>query len=424
MTKVYGVQPTAKMYNTLMAAWMDRRQPRRVEALYQELNRKYQTLYNKKKQKHQAAVLSLKPNAKAHTTRLQAWSKAGVPEKAAEALRDWMDSVNPDPVVDNNKNYYRHNDDVDESELPTTQAFNAVLHAWLRSNHANSVTEIENGIRQMYDLSSSGQYQCRPDLFTFSTALSALANSDLPDAGQRAMKLFYKLKRMADGEGEELDDDFDNGNYATSKNNKELEEDYHEALSAFDERLELRNVHSTAKKAAGPKIRSMEPDFFVYANVLVALIRSLRFSSRARSSSSSSSSSSHSDNHAGSVLTQEGEAMIYRLRQVVKELKTKDKSFWRNTKNADKMWQRIQSELDKAKHLLKPEVQLRTTLNDLALEHGAKLLPPTTTTSTTTTTAHHHRAGQSQQSASASHRRKQRPDGPPDPPKRHQRNAL
>ena len=123
------------MYNSLMSGWMRHRQPEKVEELFQEMKRGFEK-----------GQVKLKPSPSSHTTRLQAWSKAGNPEMAAEALNEWI-----------------------------------------------SVGEVES----FDDMPDSGRFDCRPNRFSFSTVISAYAKSDLAEAGEKALKLFKELKSLA-----------------------------------------------------------------------------------------------------------------------------------------------------------------------------------------------------------------------------------
>ena len=187
------------MYNSLMSGWMRHRQPEKVEELFQEMKRGFEK-----------GEVKLKPDPKNHVTRLQAWSKAGNPEMAAEALNEWI-SVGEAESID---------------DMPGTQEFNSILVAWNDSGRSDAAKKAEMGLRQMFELADSGRFDCRPDRFSFSTVISAYAKSDLPEAGEKALKLFKELKSLA------------------------------------------------KKDETG----SMQPHFVAYAEVIVALLRSLKIS--------------------------------------------------------------------------------------------------------------------------------------------------
>ena len=194
MEQNFDVQPTVKMYNTLMTAWMKRRKADRVERLFQELKRNNMDNgggSSSSSNSSSNSSLYLKPSPNVHTTRLQAWSKAGVPEKATEALREWISSVDDQEVIEDEENSVaplqsttttttttlrnrrgksnndddRHNDGnhtMISNQLPTTQAFNAILHAHLRSNRRDSIVRMEQGLQRMQEFAGCVTKQSIP----------------------------------------------------------------------------------------------------------------------------------------------------------------------------------------------------------------------------------------------------------------------
>ena len=158
------------MYNSLMSGWMRQKQPEKVEELFQEMKRGFEK-----------GEGNLKPDPKTHVTRLQAWSKAGNPEMATEALNEWI-SIGEAESFDN---------------MPGTQAFNSILVAWNNSGRSDAAKKAEMGLRQMFELADSGRFDCRPDRFAFSIVISAYAKSDLPEASELVLKLFKELKSLA-----------------------------------------------------------------------------------------------------------------------------------------------------------------------------------------------------------------------------------
>ena len=166
----FDVKRDFLMYNTLMSGWMRQRRSDKVEELFQQMKKGYEN-----------GETRLKPNANVYVTRLQAWSKSGNPEMTIDALNEWIE--------------------VGEAEsfesMPATQAFNAVLQAWLHSKRKDAAHKTELGLQQMYQLAESGRFDCSPDSFSFSAVISAYAKSDLPQAGERALKVFQELKNRA-----------------------------------------------------------------------------------------------------------------------------------------------------------------------------------------------------------------------------------
>ena len=122
----------------------------------------------------------MKPQAETYTIRLQSWSKAGKPAKTSEALNDWIVAGETEQVKD----------------MPGTQEFTAVLIAWLRSNLPEAAENAYKGLRQMMDLAVSGRFNCFPDRYSFTVAISACAKSPSKTAGKRALTLLEELKNV------------------------------------------------------------------------------------------------------------------------------------------------------------------------------------------------------------------------------------
>ncbi|KAL7559803.1 hypothetical protein ACA910_003969 [Epithemia clementina (nom. ined.)] len=246
-----------------MTSWMRRQRPDKVEALFQDMTNRYNELVHLSSSSSSSGndydILSkkeaLRPSAKNHTTRLQAWSKAGNPEKASEALRDWIADSDAATLAGST---FRGGG-------PGTQEFNAVLIAWLRSQHPDAALMADRGLQEMMEIAANNtnhhRFHCHPNLQSYTTVISAYAKLSTPQAGTRALELFRQL----------------------------------------------RNVAHQAKDPS-----TMEPDFFVYAGVLAALLRS-------------------GDPNAAP-----------HVRHVLFDLENKDRSFWQKTaSNPRQAWSLI-----------------------------------------------------------------------------------
>ena len=175
------VQPTFHMYNSLMSGWMSHLRPDKVESLFEEM-----------KDGYVAGNEALKPTNATHITRLQAWSKAGSPEKTSEALNDWIVAGEAESFVD----------------IPGTHAFNAVLVAWLRSNRSSAAENAHKWLQQMTFLASSGRFECFPDCYSFTVVISAYVNSRSTDADKKALQLLEEFKSISrDRHGKSFDPD-------------------------------------------------------------------------------------------------------------------------------------------------------------------------------------------------------------------------
>ena len=259
----------AKLYNTLMAAWMKRGNPEKVEALFQEMKQSAADT-DKDRTESQGPRSSWKPHFKAHTTRLQAWSKAGNPYKATEALQDWIALCESERGATTTTT--TTTTAPPPTPLPGTQEFNAVLIAWLRSKEtAAAAQRADRGLQQMIQLSQSGRFPCPPNLQSYTTVISAHARYQTPQAGTRAMALLQQLKEQQQEQQEPLDD-------------------------------------ATA----------LEPDFFVYASVLSALLRSYQHVD-----------ASHRPQHEQDI------------QELLQEVQDKNASFWKM--DTDKNRQQVRS---------------------------------------------------------------------------------
>ena len=169
----FDVAPNSMLYNTMMTIFSRHNQPHRVEQLFQQMKENYAN----------EGVLALRNEC--YTTRLQAWSKAGNPEKTAEVLAEMV--------------MLHEKGELDQK--PTTQGFNAVLKAWLLSKRPDTAVKAEMSLRQMFRFAKeNAQFDCRPDVFSFTSVMASFVAMDPEGKGPSTMKrilsLFQQMKEM------------------------------------------------------------------------------------------------------------------------------------------------------------------------------------------------------------------------------------
>lgn len=169
--KQRGVTPSSVTYILLMTAWAKENRPERIETLLKELTQHYQTSKSDR----------TRPNDKAYTTCLQAWARAGDPERTITILNEWISAC--DSGLVKNK--------------PKTQEFTAVLLAWVRSGRPDAAKKAELGLQQMLKLAETNTFQCFPDVYSFTLAIRAYAESNQEKAGERAWLLVNKMEQLS-----------------------------------------------------------------------------------------------------------------------------------------------------------------------------------------------------------------------------------
>ena len=342
-----------EMYNTFMTACSRRNEPERVESLFQELVQTMKTTTTREQQQqqlhHQQHIVLDESNPMAeqrqqvssqpqpppprppfslYVTRLQAWSKAGNPEKAVTVLQEMIVGYQEGSL----------------KEPPTTKGFNAIIHAWLRSNRPNAASMAEAGLIHMMEhgfQKKQNQKQNQkqeinnnpnndknnwdhnipppPNALTFTMVISAYAKSSLPNAGDKAWSLLQKLKQLAAQAKEEDEEEEEaigrngllqipsyNKNNNTNKNNN--------------------NNESTTGSgiASSPWQSGLQPTFVTYTEVILALLRSTTI--RIDRNNNNNNNHHHVDHKVRN---------LERVRQLFMELQTKPKSFWFETRTEE-----------------------------------------------------------------------------------------
>jgi len=169
----HGVVPTVKTYNAVMVAFERHGHPHKVEEIFREME-----MY----------VTGSKRNFPAYITLLQAWARAGEPERTASVLKEIL------------REYEAGN----LNEQPTTQTFNTVLQAWYRSGREDAAEQAEKGLNMMHELAASGRFNCHPTAFTYGCVISAYARSNNADAAERVYDLLQRLQGHYSEQGDVL----------------------------------------------------------------------------------------------------------------------------------------------------------------------------------------------------------------------------
>lgn len=160
--KDVGVRPKKFNYTNLMVSWAKHNRPDRVQSTFEQM-----------KEGFLEGDVELEPDFKSLIVRLQAWSKAGDPEMATAVLKE-MISMSASGFAD---------------QKPGTQEFSTVLQAWMRSDRPNSAETAEKGLKQMFHLAATKRFECQPDIFSFTSVISAYAKLNEATSLDKVMAL-------------------------------------------------------------------------------------------------------------------------------------------------------------------------------------------------------------------------------------------
>jgi pentatricopeptide repeat protein len=166
-----GSKPTLHNLTILLSAWSrspDPQAPARAEQLLQEMHKLYKE-----------GIIDQKPNVVTYSTVLDCFAKSSLPGAAAKA------EAILDEMVRKAKNG-------DESVRPNIISYRHVINAYAR---VGDVEKAEEVLGRMFNDYKHGNTRAKPNLKTLNLVLSALSNSNYPDAAQRALAF---LKRMQD----------------------------------------------------------------------------------------------------------------------------------------------------------------------------------------------------------------------------------
>jgi pentatricopeptide repeat protein len=95
---------------------------------------------------------NVRPNFVTYSTVMNAWARAGMPDRAARVLRAMYD----DYKTGNNP-----------SAKPDLQSFNTVLKAYTKSKFDDVPQKAESFFKSMQALASQGELDIRPDNFSY-----------------------------------------------------------------------------------------------------------------------------------------------------------------------------------------------------------------------------------------------------------------
>ena len=173
------------LYQVMIEVALLRKDPQRLEELYQEMQHGYEQ-----------GNPVLEPLHQCHVFRVRAWVAAGNPEMAVTAMNDWIQAaaVSSNGAVRN----------------PRIQDFNETLHAWVRCtrDRPDAPLQAEKALRQMweYGKSTQGRLDCTPNAYSYTNVISALAkfaschaqSTVVKAPGWEALRLFRELQALAD----------------------------------------------------------------------------------------------------------------------------------------------------------------------------------------------------------------------------------
>ena len=156
---------SVQSYTTLLSIYAKHNRPDKAQALFDEMS----------------ASKHFKPTFHSYVELLHAWSNIGSPETAAFVLQQLVQEFKLGKFARDVK--------------PSIVAFNAVLSAWLKSNRPDAAVQAEVGLRSLYSLAASSQFDWNgPDINSFSTVIKAYSFSNHPDRADRSLILFNDMR--------------------------------------------------------------------------------------------------------------------------------------------------------------------------------------------------------------------------------------
>ena len=191
----YAVAPDVVSLNSVFNAWAQSNEEFAAEKALQLLH----------------ANESLEPNVISFNTIIWAFAKRGAAVEAHDLLHK-MESdygLQPDIISFNSLLYaYAQANQPDRAESllkemmrgltakPNTISFNTVLLAWSKSNanHTKVCKRAEELLKHMELLYQAGNENVAPDVYSYTTVLSALSTSKCVTAASRALKLLERME--------------------------------------------------------------------------------------------------------------------------------------------------------------------------------------------------------------------------------------
>jgi pentatricopeptide repeat protein len=126
------------------------------------------------------------PQYVSYVTLLHAWSRAGNAIKANEVLREMIEKYEAGVC----------------KSAPGTEAFTAVVRAWAISDHADSAEKALAALSNMRKMSSSGRFNCKPDIRTYDIVQSAFYRQGTKSALEHIQLLIREQLEDYEGTGD------------------------------------------------------------------------------------------------------------------------------------------------------------------------------------------------------------------------------
>lgn len=194
--------PNAVSYSILMEGWAKRNKVDRVEELFEDMvllskrhaqclpnmysyvslincyARQKSAIYATKAEKmlrqmQDSSDSSIKPNTQLVTAVMDAWQKAGLPERS-EALLQWMIDL--------------YKETGDRSILPNEYSFSTAITGWARSSHGAKIYKARALLMQMKELHQKNILPSPPNTHCYTAVLNSCAYSSQDDREQ-ALKI-------------------------------------------------------------------------------------------------------------------------------------------------------------------------------------------------------------------------------------------
>jgi pentatricopeptide repeat protein len=130
----------------------------------------------------------VEPDVVSYNTVLLAWSNAGEPKRAEALLEEMFHAW----VQDTKEGH------ADSTIRPDRVTFNTVISAWARSNDPDAAERAQSILRRMYDAQDMGALQVTPDIVTYNTMLDCWARSGHEDAAERCLAILQEMQELYD----------------------------------------------------------------------------------------------------------------------------------------------------------------------------------------------------------------------------------
>jgi pentatricopeptide repeat protein len=135
---------------------------------------KAQALFDDMLARHKSGDIDLRPGVVEYTALIDAWARAGAPERAEQILRD-MDSSGNVGVK------------------PNVISYTAVMNAWSRSGKSDAAHRTQALFNELMQKFEAGERAKKPDLHTFGTLITAWGRSKHTNSAYQAQAVFDKL---------------------------------------------------------------------------------------------------------------------------------------------------------------------------------------------------------------------------------------